>query len=97
MKVKDLIGKLSEMNPEAEVFIYSELDEGDARAEFVQECGTPPYCQGDSYAREYMADHPGERVVVIHNDRWVAERPQHYFEFEEPEEDEESEDEYFND
>ena len=89
MKVKELIAELAKINPEAQVFIYSELDEGDAYAEFVQECGTPPYCQGDSMAREYMMDHPGERVVVIHNDHWVAEKPEVYFEFEKEEEDDE--------
>jgi hypothetical protein len=40
-------------------------------------------------AREYMMAHPGERVVVIHNDYWVAEKPEVYFEFEKEEEDDE--------
>ena len=86
MKVKELIAALGKMNPEAEVFIYDEVGENDDHAGFVQECGTIPYCQGDSYAREYMMNHPGERVVIIHNDTWVAESPEYYFKFEEEEE-----------
>lgn len=83
MKVKKLIAALAKMDPEAEVFIYSELDEGDGHAKYVQECGTPPYCQGDSYAREYMTEHPNERVVIIHNDTYVASHPAIYYDFEE--------------
>lgn len=83
MKVKELIAELTKMDPEAEIFIYSELDEGDGYAEYVQECGTPPYCQGDSYVRKYMAEHPNERVVIIHNDTFVANHPTMYYDFEE--------------
>lgn len=86
MKVKDLIAELAKHDPEMEVFLYNELDEGDAETLYVQECGTPPGCQGDSFALEYLTFHPGERVVVIHNDWWVYQHQEDYFKFFEEEE-----------
>ena len=81
MKVKELIAALAKMNPEAEVFTYNEVDEGDAETIFVQECGIHPYCRSHSYSREYMKNHPGERIVVIHDDPWMNANRGKYFQF----------------
>ena len=53
MTVADLIEKLTECNPEAEVMIYNQVTEDDGRARVVEEYNLKDYvdnhyCQGDT-------------------------------------------------
>ena len=72
MKIKELIAKLAIYDPEMEVFLYNTLDEGDAPALFVDEVGTHMYCKGDSCVREHLAEHPGTRVLLIHDNVYAV-------------------------
>lgn len=72
MKVKELIEKLKEMPQEAEVFGYGSTDEGDHYITEVRVCTAADefsmneyYCQGDSYAADYLAEHPRKKKVVV--------------------------------
>ena len=67
MKVKELIEKLKKCNPEAEVIGYNGLTEDDFEVRYID--NNDPlkesdvyYCQGDSYAENYV----GQPVVYIY-------------------------------
>lgn len=79
MKVSELIEKLKEMPQNAEVFVYSYLDEGDMEVDEVKRCRLSPDwpansmypymeeygCQADSIAATYLKEHPNETEVVV--------------------------------
>lgn len=85
MKVHELIEKLNGMPSDAEVFVYSMLDEGDCHANDVKICNIAQeddyddpydynpdypemkqyYCQGDSYALEYLLRNKNNESSVV--------------------------------
>ena len=77
---EEIIRALSQFPPNTPVFLYNDLDEGDAPVEICEifpgpiiEDGAeyvPHYCKGDSYVKRYWEEHGKGPVIYLRDSGW---------------------------
>lgn len=64
MTLGELREATKDMPDDIKVFIYNQLDEGDAPVDVAEIISEPFYCKGDSMIEAYMEKH-GKPVLVL--------------------------------
>ena len=66
----EIICALSQFPPNTPVFLYNDLDEGDAPVEVCEIFPGPHYCKGDSYVERHWEEHGKGPIIYLRDSGW---------------------------